>query len=72
MLLELKDRRSARVVKSLMGDGTTFHADVKTDGHYTCKGMVHAKMFNRGDGVVFRGDGIPPQLDYWIGVHLKF
>ena len=23
-------------------------------------GMVYAKIFCRGDGVVFRGDGIPP------------
>ena len=39
---------SARVVKTLMGDGTTFHAHVKRDGHYSCKGMVYAKMFNWG------------------------
>ena len=52
---------SARVVKTLMGGGraTTFHADLKRDGHYSCKGMVYAKMFYGGDGVVFRGDGIP-------------
>ena len=28
-----------------MGDGTTFHADVRRDDHCTCKGMVYAKMF---------------------------
>ena len=50
---------SAQVVKILMGDGTLFHADVRRDGHYTCKGMVYAKMFY-GDGVVFREH--PPQL----------
>ena len=58
---------SARVVKTLKGDGTTFHAEVKRDGHYTCKGMVYAKMFNGRDGVVLRGDGIPcipPQLEH--------
>ena len=38
-------RSSARVVKILTGDGTTFHADVRRDGQYTCKGMVYAEMF---------------------------
>ena len=39
---------SARVVKTLMGDGTTFHADVRSNDHCTCKGMVYAKMFCGG------------------------
>ena len=62
---------SARVVKTLMGDGrpTTFYANGRRDGHYrpSCKGMVYAKNDLWRDGVVFRGDGIPripPQLEY--------
>ena len=35
-----------------MGDGTTFHADVRRDDRCTCKGMVYAKCFV-GDGVVW-------------------
>ena len=31
-----------------MGDGTIFHADVRKDGHYTCKRMVYAEMFYGG------------------------
>ena len=31
--------------KNTYGDGTTSHADVRRNGHYTCKGMVYAKMF---------------------------
>ena len=50
----------------MWGDGTTFHADVKRDGDYTCKGMVNAKMFNGEDDVVLRRDGIPPQLEYFL------
>ena len=38
-------------------DGTTFRADVRRDGHYTCKGTVYVKMSYKGDGVVFRGGG---------------
>ena len=51
---------SARVEKTLMGDGrptgTSFHADVRRDGHYrpTCKGMVYAKMIY-GRMVLFGG-----------------
>ena len=48
---------SARVVKYLWGDGTTFHADVKRDGHCTCKGIVYADMFY-GGMVLFSG-GMP-------------
>ena len=36
---------SARVVKTLMGDGTIFHAVVRRDDH---KEMVYAKMFCGG------------------------
>ena len=54
---------SARVVKTLMGDGrpTTFYADVRRDGHYrpTCKGMVHAKMIY-GGMVLFFGEMASP------------
>ena len=62
--VHMSDVSSARVVKTLGGDGTTFHADVRRDGHYTCSGMVYAKMFYGGDGVLFRGDSIPPQIEY--------
>ena len=41
------------------GSATTFHADVKRDGHYTCiREWLTTKCF-MGDGVVFRRDGIP-------------
>ena len=36
---------SARVVKTLMGDGATCHADVRKDGHDSYKGIVYAKIF---------------------------
>ena len=39
---------SARVVKILMGDNTTFHADVRRNDHCTYKEMVYAKMFCGG------------------------
>ena len=39
---------STRVVETLMGDVTTFYADVRRDGHYTSKGMVCAKIFYGG------------------------
>ena len=58
---------SARVEKISMGDGTTFHADVRRDGHYTCKRIVNVKMFY-GWMVLFSGGmaspQIPPQLEY--------
>ena len=30
------------------GGGTTFHAEIRKDGHYTCVGMVYAEMFYGG------------------------
>ena len=38
-----------------MGDGTIFHADVRKDGHYTCKRMVYDEMFY-GGMVLFSGE----------------
>ena len=42
------DSRSARVVQTLVKNGTTFHADVWREGRYTCMGIVYAKMFYGG------------------------
>ena len=57
---------SARVVKTLMGYGTTFHTDVRRDVYYTCKEMVYAKMFY-GGWCCFPGGmsspSMPPQLE---------
>ena len=39
---------SARVVKTPMGYGTPFHADVRRDRYYTCQGVVYAKIFYWG------------------------
>ena len=51
---------SARVVKTLMGvKATTFHADLKRDGYYSCKGTVYAKMFY-GGMVLFSGGMASP------------
>ena len=36
-----------------------FHADVRRDDHYTCKGMVYAKMFY-GEMVLFFGGMASP------------
>ena len=49
-VLNYKVKLSARVVKTLMGEcrPTTFHAHVRSDGYYTCMGMVYAKMFYGG------------------------
>ena len=44
------------------GDGTTFYADARRDGHYTQYLQGNGLRQNAlwGDGVVFRGDGTPP------------
>ena len=39
---------SARVVKTLMGNGASCHADVRKEGHDSCKEMVYAKIFYEG------------------------
>ena len=43
------------------GDGTTFYADIRRDGHHTQYWQENGLRQNasRGDGVVFRGDGNP-------------
>ena len=57
---------SARVVKILKGGwySTTFHPDVRMDGHYSCEGMVYAKMFYGGMVLFSGGPRIPPQIEY--------
>ena len=42
------------------------NADVRRDGHYTCKGMGYAKMFYGGMVLFSVGGGIPRQLEYWL------
>ena len=49
------------LLKHLWGDDTTFYADERKDGDYTCKKMVYAKMFY--DGVVLFYGGMASPLD---------
>ena len=41
------------------GGDTTFHAGVRRDGHYTCKGLVYAKIFYGEMVLFFRGMASP-------------